>query len=535
MYDYIVVGAGSAGCVLANRLTENPNVTVLLLEAGGPDKKQEIHIPAAFSKLFKTSMDWAYFTEPQPQAANRQLYWPRGKMLGGSSSLNAMIYIRGHRADYDSWREAGNEGWGYSDVLPYFRKGETNERGADEYHGLHGPLNVADLRCINPLSKAFVEAAAGNGIPRNPDFNGAEQEGAGFYQVTQKQGKRHSTAAAYLKPVLSRSNLTVTTEAQVTRLLFEGKRVIGVAYIQNGVKQEAKAAAEVILAGGTINSPQVLLLSGVGPAEELRELGIEVVLDLPGVGKNLQDHLATAANYYSTKPVTLEGAESLKNVANYLVFRKGPLTTNVAEVGGFVRTRADLPAPDLQFHFAPGFFVEHGFVKPVGNGFTFGPTLLQPESRGYISLKSTDPLAHPKIQPNYFSAENDVKVLVEGIKIARKLAKHSAFAPYLGEEYLPGAAVTSDEALADYVRNKSETLYHPVGTCKMGNDAMAVVDSQLRVHGLEGLRVVDASIMPQVVRGNTNAPTIMIAEKAADLIKASRTTNPLTVGVYAKG
>ncbi|HKP86371.1 MAG TPA: choline dehydrogenase [Blastocatellia bacterium] len=521
MFDYIIVGAGAAGCVLANRLTEDPKTKVLLLEAGGPDKKQEIHIPAAFSKLFKTPYDWAYHTEQQRHLNNRKLYWPRGKVLGGSSSMNAMIYIRGNRRDYDAWRDAGNDGWGFGDVLPYFKKGENQERGASEYHGTGGPLNVADLRTINPVSHAFLDAALSHGFPRNPDFNGDRQEGVGFYQVTQKDGKRCSAAAAYLKPILKRPNLTVRTNAHATALLFDKSRAAGVSYVRNGATEQARAGGEVILCGGTVNSPQLLMLSGIGPADGLKPLGIPVVADLPGVGENLQDHLAIFVAYKCSKPITLANAEKLGNVLSFLLFKKGPLTSNVAEAGGFVKTKSELAAPDLQFHFAPVYFINHGFTQIEGHGFTFGPTMLRPESRGRIALRSNDPFAPPAIQPNYLASESDMQVLAEGVKLARALARTEAFARLCGEEVYPGAQTEGESQINEYVRDSVETLYHPVGTCKMGDDAMAVVDAQLRVRGVERLRVVDASIMPVIVSGNTNAPTIMIAEKAADLIKQS--------------
>ncbi len=519
MYDYVIVGAGSAGCVLANRLTEDPQVRVLLLEAGGPDSKQEIHIPAAFSKLFKSPLDWAYETEPQPHLGNRTLYWPRGKMLGGSSSMNAMMYIRGHRADYDAWCALGNPGWGFAGVLPYFKKSEHAERGASEYHGVDGPLNVADLRTVNPLTHAFLEASAEIGLPRTDDFNGPQQEGMSLTQVTQKQGKRHSTAVAYLKPAMQRPNLQVMTQAQATHILFEGKRAIGVAYQQNGKTEQVRAAQEVILAGGAINSPHLLLLSGVGPAAQLTALGVQVVHDLPGVGQNLQDHILIATAFRCTQPITLASAEKLSNILSFLLFKNGPLTSNVGEAAGFLKTRPSLPAPDLELIFAPVYFIEHSFGNPSGHGFTIGAILLQPESRGQIILRSPDPLAPPAIQPNYLSTPADAKTLVEGVKLARRIAQASAFAPYRGEEVVPGSNAQTDEAIAEQIRQHAQTLYHPVGTCKMGSDPLAVVDAHLRVRGVEGLRVVDASVMPTIPRGHTNAPTIMIAEKAADLIK----------------
>ncbi len=519
MDDYVIIGAGSAGCVLANRLTEDPRVRVLLLEAGGPDNKQEIHIPAAFAKLFKTPLDWAYETEPQPHLGNRRLFWPRGKMLGGSSSMNAMMYIRGHRADYDGWRDQGNQGWGFAEVLPYFKKLEHEERGASEYHGTGGPLNVADLRTVNPLTRAFLEASAELGLPRTDDFNGPQQEGMSLTQVTQKQGKRHSTAAAYLKPAMSRPNLRVITQAQATRVLFEGKRAVGVAYQQNGKTEQARATREVLLAGGAINSPHLLLLSGIGPVEQLMALGVQVIHHLPGVGQNLHDHLLAVTAFRCTQPVTLASAEKLSNILSFLLLKNGPLTSNIGEAAGFLKTRPTLPAPDLEMIFAPVYFIEHGFGNPPGHGFSIGAVLLQPESRGYIALRSPDPLAPPAIQPNYLSTPTDTQTLIEGMRLARRIAQASAFAAYRGEEVVPGQSVQTDEALAGQLRQHAETLYHPVGTCKMGSDPLAVVDGELRVRGVEGLRVVDASVMPTIPRGHPNAATIMIAEKAADLIK----------------
>lgn len=519
MFDYVIVGAGSAGCVVASRLSEDPSVRVLLLEAGGPDTRREIHIPAAFSKLFRSDCDWAYDTEPQTRLNNRRLYWPRGKVLGGSSSINAMVYIRGHASDFDGWAALGNPGWSFADVLSYFKKAEDNQRGASEYHGAGGPLVVSDLRSPNVLSRAFVEAGVELGFARNPDFNGAGQEGFGFYQVTQKRGARHSAADAYLKPALARPNLTVRTGAHATQVLFAGTRAVGVAYLRDGHAEEARAGREVILCGGTVNSPQLLLLSGVGPAEQLRALGIRVVADLPGVGENLQDHLEIVVGHQCTQPVSLDRAETLGNLLQYVLFRRGPLTSNVAEAGGFVKTRLDLPAPDLQYMFGPVYYLDHGFTRPKGYGFGLVAVLLRPQSRGRITLRSTDPLAHPAIDANYLSVDADLALLVEGVKLGRRLFAAKPFDPYRGPEARPGAQVQTDAEIGNHIRRHAEAIYHPVGTCKMGADPLAVVDAQLRVRGVGGLRVVDASVMPVLIGGNTNAATLMVAEKAATLIR----------------
>lgn len=514
MYDYIIVGAGSAGCVLANRLTEDPDVRVLLLEAGGPDDRPEIRMPIAFTKLFKTAYDWAYETQAQPQLKNRKIDWPRGKVLGGSSSINIMVYTRGSAYDYHQWSEGGNAGWSYADVLPYFKKAECQQDGGSSYHGATGPLHVADQRSPNILSRTFVEAGVEIGLPRNDDFNGETLEGVGLVQVTQKRGTRNSTADAYLRPALKRPNLTLHTDTLVQRIIFDDRRAVGVAYTRAGKEEQASAHQEVILCAGAINSPQLLLLSGVGPAEQLQALDLSVVAHLPGVGQNLQDHLLVPVCYTCSQPVSLAGAQSLKHFLNFVLFKKGPLTSNVGEAGAFYKTSQDLPAPDLEMAFTP-----LSFLDPTHHGYTFGPIGLSPKSRGSIALRSSDPQEAPLIEPHYLEDESDLATLIEGVKLARRLAQADAFAVYRGEEFAPGEQAQSDQEIAAFIRENATTVYHPVGTCKMGNDSMAVVDSQLRVRAVEGLRVVDASIMPTLIRGHTNAPTIMIAEKAADLIK----------------
>jgi choline dehydrogenase len=517
--DYVIIGAGSAGCVMAARLSEDPNVHVALLEAGGPDDRREIHIPAAFSKLFKSDLDWNYATEPQEHLHGRSLYWPRGKVVGGSSSINAMIYIRGNPADYDAWEAQGNPGWSFAGVLPYFLKSEDQARGQSALHGVGGPLRVEDLRSVNPLSRAFVGAAVSAGLPANDDFNGRDQFGAGFYQVTQKRGRRQSAADAFLHPARKRANLTLVPYAHATQIVLEGNRAIGVEYVFDGREYAIHAHREVILCGGAVNSPQLLMLSGIGPAEHLERHGIEVVHNLPGVGENLQDHLFLPVAYESKRAVSLANAESIRSIVNYMLFRRGMLTSCVAETGAFLRTRPDLPAPDLQYHFGPVWYLNHGFDRPPGHGFSIGPTLIRPASRGRLRLRSNFPMDAPLIEPNYLSHESDVDTLVFGIELARRIAAAAPFDRYRGEEKFPGSRVTTRADLAGYVRSAAETTYHPVGTCKMGRDSMAVVDSSLRVRGIEALRVVDASVMPLIPSGNTNAPTIMLAEKAADLIR----------------
>lgn len=524
MPDYIIVGGGTAGCVVANRLTENPNTQILLLEAGQPDNKREIHIPAAYSQAFQTDLDWNYHTEAQTCLFDRKLYWPRGKVLGGSSALNAMIYIRGHVQDYEGWQKQGATGWGWDDVLPYFKKAEHQERGESDRYGSGGLLNIADQISPNEMTMAFIRAAQKMGIRANPDFNGAEQDGVGLYQVTQKQGKRQSTAVAYIKPALNRPNLQVETAAQVTKILFEGQCAVGVEYQQQGQTRTVQCSSEVILCGGSINSPQLLMLSGIGAGNHLREFDIPVVVDNPAVGQNLQDHIVCGIIRHSTQPISLASAKSIRNILKYYLFKSGPLTSNVGEGGLFWRSDSNLPKPDVQFHFGPIHYLDHGLTEIDGHGFALGGLVLNPYSVGWIKLKSADSLDHPAIQPNYLSDDRDMETLLRATQFADDILKHAEFDAYRGARIRPEHDLESDEAWRNFIRNYSETLYHPVGTCKMGTDNSAVVDPDLRVIGVEGLRVVDASVMPRIPSGNTNAPTIMIAEKASDLIKRENST-----------
>ncbi|MEJ8569474.1 GMC family oxidoreductase [Elongatibacter sediminis] len=515
-HDYLIVGAGSAGCVLANRLSENPSNRVLLLEAGGRDWHPFIHMPAGLAKLVgQSSINWGYETEPQAGLGGRRLYWPRGKVLGGSSSINAMCYCRGHRKDYDEWEAAGNKGWGFEDVLPWFIHSEDQENGPSPCHGSGGPLSVQNLRHVNPLSGVFLEAAAEAGLGLNDDFNGPHQRGFGLYQVTQRNGRRCSSAVAYLNPARGRENLRVITGAHAEAIEFDGDRASGVRYRQGRTVATARAG-HVILAAGAINSPQLLMLSGIGPADHLGALGIPVRLDLAGVGRNLQDHLDICTLVCCNHPVTYDQLSDIVVGLRYLLGRKGPGSSNIAEAGGFVVSRhATDDRPDIQMHFVPALLDDHGRNRLSGHGMTIHACALRPESRGEILLRSTNPAEAPMLQPRYLSTEYDRTVMVECARLARRIFAQPAFSDWVARELLPGPDCRNDADLLEFIRRKAETIYHPVGTCKMGIDEMAVVNPQLDVHGVPGLSVVDASIMPQLISGNTNAPTIMIAEKFA--------------------
>ena len=512
MFDYVIVGAGSAGCVLAARLSEDPSVKVALIEAGGRDDAPEIHTPITFAQLFKTKYDWDFATEPEPHLDNRRVYLPRGRMLGGSSSMNAMVYIRGHRADYDEWASGGASGWSYAEILPYFIKSEANERGQDQFHGAFGPLTVSDGRSRHGLVDAFLAAATEAGLEENSDFNGARQEGVGRYQLTQRKGLRCSAALAYLHPASQRPNLTIISAGLATRILFEKKRAVGVEIARDTGLEEIMAEREVLLAAGAYGSPQLLLLSGIGPANDLKMLQIEVRENLP-VGHNLQDHPVAGITLF-TDVETLFTALSPENIELLQKDGRGPLTSNVAEAGAFMRTRPGLSAPDIQYYFVPAMFYDEGLSAPFDHAFTIGSCLLKPTSKGKVSLRSARPDAKPRILHNYFAAEEDRQSIIEGIRTSMKMTQRAPLRDVTRKPHLMPAS-DRDADIWEHIKRVVQTCYHPTSTCAIGS----VVDPELRVFGVDGLRVVDASVMPSVIRGNTNAPTIMIAEKASDMLR----------------
>jgi choline dehydrogenase len=542
-YDYIIVGAGSAGCVLANRLSEDPAVRVLLIEAGGKDGSLLVKMPAGVAQLITKAgpFNWGFWTEPEPNLENRKLWWPRGKGWGGSSSINGMIYIRGHARDYDQWRQMGLPGWGYADVLPYFKRSEAYAGGADAWHGHDGPLRVSDGESTNPIYKATIEAGRQAGYPVTSDFNGFQQEGFGPYQLTIHNGQRWSAARGYLHPALARPNLTALTGARTTRIVVENGRAIGVEILEAKSKapRVVYADAEVLLSAGAVQSPHILQLSGVGDPDELARHDIKPVHALKGVGANLQDHLDVTLSWECPQPITAYSMRKglLRTLGvglNYAMFGKGPGRQNFLESGAFLRSRPDLDRPDLQIHTVLAIMQEHGKVQIAKDGFTFHVCQLRPESRGRIGLKSGDPLADPAIFANYLSSEEDRRAMREGVKMMRDVGAQAALDPYRGGEHAPGADVRTDAEIDAWVRRTAETIYHPVGACRMGaaGDPMAVVDAELKVQGIDGLRVIDASVMPTLVGGNTNAPTIMIAEKIADVIRGRATLEPQDAPVF---
>ncbi len=544
-FDYIIIGAGSAGCVLAARLTEDPNVTVLLLEAGTKDNSLMVRMRAGVGQLLptKNTYNWGFWTEEEPNLENRKMWWPRGKGWGGSSSINGMIYIRGHARDYDQWRQMGLEGWAYKDVLPYFKRSESLEGGGDDWHGGAGPLKVSKASDPNPIYKATIEAGRQAGFKVTNDFNGFPQDGGGPYQPSVHDGPRCSPARGYLHPALNRPNLTCVTDARTTRILVENGKTVGVEYADEKTKtrKSAQAGREVLLCAGAVQSPQILQLSGIGDPEELAKHGIAVVHPLKGVGQNLQDHLDVTMSWECPQPITIfsqrKGIKTLFVGLNYMLFKQGIGRRQFLESGAFLKSRPDLDRPDLQIHCVLAVMQNHGKTQVQKDGFTFHVCQLRPESRGRVGLKSADPFDDPAIYANYLAAEEDRRALREGVKMMRKVAEQAALAPYRSQELFPGPAVQTDEEIDTWIRGASETIYHPVGTCRMGpkGDPMAVVDAELKVQGLEGLRVIDASVMPTLVGGNTNAPTIMIAEKAADILLGKAALPADDAPVYEDG
>lgn len=522
-FDYVVVGAGSAGCAVAGRLSEDPEVSVLVLEAGGRDRSPNVRIPAAFSKQFKTKLDWDHATGPEPHLDGRELYVPRGRSLGGSSSMNAMMYVRGRPLDYEGWREAGCEGWGWDDVLPVFRRMENDERhGATEVHGAGGPVNVAQQVSPRPATRRFVEAAQAAGIPFNDDINSPEQDGVGMTSVTQKGGRRWSAADAYLKPAMRRPNVTVQTNAEVLGVEIEDGRAAGVRWRdKRGRETLSRARGEIVLSAGAIGSPQLLMLSGIGPADHLAELGIDTVVESPGVGDNLQDHPFFLTCFRCTENEDLADAEKPRYLAEFLLRGSGPLTSNIAEAMAFVRSRPGLPAADLQLLFGPVYYHDHGFDEgDGGHAFSLAAALISPRSRGRLRLRSADPGAKPHLVGNHLGEAEDMAAMVHAFKLLREISESEPLSDVRGEELVPGDGVRTDADIEGFLRRETELLYHPSGTCRMGSDDGAVVDPRLRVRGVEGLRVADASVMPVITGGNTNAPTIMIGERAAEMIRA---------------
>lgn len=523
-FDFIIIGAGSAGCVLANRLSENPGVSVAIVEAGGRDNNPWIHVPAGYYRtMLDPTVTWQFGSGPEPHLNDRIVNWPRGRVVGGTSAINGLLYVRGQSQDFDTWRQLGNTGWSFEDVLPYFKRAEDQERGADDFHGSGGPLGVSDVQMKNPLCEAYIKASVAAGIPHTTDFNGSSQEGAGYYQLTTKDGRRCSTAVAYLKPVLSRGNLELITDAAVERLVLDGKRATGVTFLQGGQSKTVRARREIILSAGAIGSPQILQLSGIGPGAALGDAGIDVKHDLPGVGENLQDHLQVRFVYETTLRDSLNTVwhsrtQQVRAGLDYMLSRQGILTIGAGVAGVFAKSRPELEAPDMQIHFMPLSSVGPGQGLHKYPGVTASVCQLRPDSRGTLKVTSSSPSAQPDIVSKYLAQETDKDVLLRGLHLLRKISRQPEFAQFVAREVYPGDDVVTDDELMSYAREVATTIFHPCGTCKMGSDNMAVVDERLRVHGLDGLRVADASIMPTMTSGNTNAPTIMIGEKASDMV-----------------